>query len=262
MNKNMYKYLPLRFKEHNTSSVFYTGSIWQTHKSGTVVVLGFDGRFVYDKHRRPHYRRIIVQFEDGTKLSVDRSALSRGDLENPNRQSVYNRGFVGIGEFITHTNRTSTKEYKLWSGMFIRCYDPQTHKTHPTYKDCEVDERWWNFQTFCWDILKLKNYDHWRKSQSAYHLDKDIKVKGNKLYSKDTCMFVTARENSREAKTNKIKYDAFKDGIFVDTFTSQRDFARKYGISEASLSRLVKKVYPQHKGWTIREHKTEGEIIE
>ena len=27
------------------------------------------------------------------------------------------------------------------------------------------------------------------------HLDKDIKCKGNKVYSADTCMFVTAHDN-------------------------------------------------------------------
>jgi len=81
----------------------------------------------------------------------------------------------------------------------------------------------------------------------------NITVKGNKLYSIYTCLLVPTLTNTREAKTNKIPYKAYYYGEYIETFTAQRDFARKHNISESSLSRLVNGVYPSHKGWVIEK---------
>jgi len=37
----------------------------------------------------------------------------------------------------------------------------------------------------------------------TYQLDKDIKVQGNKLYSPDTCLFVTQEQNLAARKTGR-----------------------------------------------------------
>ena len=39
----------------------------------------------------------------------------------------------------------------------------------------------------------------------CFHLDKDILVKGNKLYSEDTCSFVPAEINTLFCKANKTR---------------------------------------------------------
>lgn len=76
----------------------------------------------------------------------------------------------------------SCEIYSTWSRMIARCYSVKLHLRLPTYKGCTVCEEW----------LTFSNFSKWYESNNVegYHLDKDIKIKGNKLYGPDTCLFV------------------------------------------------------------------------
>ena len=75
-----------------------------------------------------------------------------------------------------------------WRNMLNRCYSSQYHLSHPSYKECVVSDEWLLFSKF-----KL-----WMESQDweGKHLDKDLLVKGNKVYGPDTCLFVSPEVNS------------------------------------------------------------------
>ena len=78
--------------------------------------------------------------------------------------------------------------YSVWHSMIRRCYS-EYHKQHgPTYKGCSVCEEW----------RYLSNFKRWfdRNYKEGCHLDKDILVQGNKVYSPDTCCFVPQYVNS------------------------------------------------------------------
>lgn len=77
--------------------------------------------------------------------------------------------------------------YKKWQGMLRRCYDPQEHAKHPSYLGCSVCDEWLSFSAF----------KAWMERQDwqGKHLDKDILVNGNKLYSPATCVFVSESVN-------------------------------------------------------------------
>lgn len=77
--------------------------------------------------------------------------------------------------------------YKKWQSMFMRCYNQATHKNQPTYSECYVHESWHRFSTF----------KKWMLSQEweGKHLDKDLLVIGNRVYSEDTCVFVNRLTN-------------------------------------------------------------------
>jgi len=69
-----------------------------------------------------------------------------------------------------------------------RCYDPKYHITRPSYIGCSVDPKWHNYQVFAeWFYLNYK--DDWV-------LDKDLLIKGNKIYGEDNCIFIPARLNT------------------------------------------------------------------
>lgn len=78
--------------------------------------------------------------------------------------------------------------YRKWYDMMWRCYSPQAHKTSPTYTDCTVDKRWHKFSAFREWMIK----QDWQ----GKHLDKDIILPGNKIYSSETCCFVTSKVNA------------------------------------------------------------------
>lgn len=129
--------------------------------------------------------------------NVQMGHLRRNLVKNPYNKSVYGIGYVGVGETPTTENGRSTRVYRLWSDMLRRCYSGESK--YPTYSDCSVDESWHCFQTFASDIKSIEGYELWLKDHN-YQLDKDVKVEGNRLYSKDTCMFITFQENQSARK--------------------------------------------------------------
>ncbi len=79
--------------------------------------------------------------------------------------------------------------YDLWANMLKRCYHDRTGAT--------VDPRWHSFRCFLDTIHKVPGFAAWEQDTSM-HLDKDIRVPGNLVYSVETCTFVSAAENVQD----------------------------------------------------------------
>jgi hypothetical protein len=79
------------------------------------------------------------------------------------------------------------KFYQTWVSMLKRCYSQKTLEAHPTYKGCTVVQEWHSFMAFrAWMISQP-----WVGMQ----LDKDLLYPGNKVYSPETCIFVSSAVN-------------------------------------------------------------------
>lgn len=78
--------------------------------------------------------------------------------------------------------------FSKWEGILNRCYSESYQKRKPSYIGCTVCDEW----------LLFSNFKRWMESKSweGLHLDKDLKVTGNKVYSPEMCIFVTQRVNS------------------------------------------------------------------
>ena len=95
--------------------------------------------------------------------------------------------------------KCNAKTYNLWKDMLRRCNDTEFHQTKGrTYADCIVCEEWYTLSNFVRDIQTLENYDLWKENK-GYCIDKDIKIPGNKVYSKETCIFTTISNNAKDA---------------------------------------------------------------
>lgn len=96
----------------------------------------------------------------------------------------------GINDCINGTsiNGKHTKCYSLWKAMLERCYNKKHLKRYPTYEVCTVCDEW----------LLFSNFKKWfdKNYKEGYHLDKDILVQGNKIYSPNTCAFIPAHINT------------------------------------------------------------------
>lgn len=102
------------------------------------------------------------------------------------------RGLVyGVG---VNNDPTSTKIlkkdsiYTRWQGMLMRCYSEKFKETRPTYEHATVCEEWKiysNFRDWC------KQQDHEGK-----HMDKDLLVEGNTIYSPETVCFIPPELNA------------------------------------------------------------------
>lgn len=143
-----------------------------------------------------------VLFYDDTNttiFNVQFSHIKKRILKNPNHPVFYGVGFIGQGKHTTGTNGDCYKNCKCWIGMLERCYSDKYQLKKPTYIDCSVDERWHNFQVFA----------EWFENNytQGFELDKDILVKGNKVYSPETCCFVPREVNSLFTKRNSKRGD-------------------------------------------------------
>jgi hypothetical protein len=149
-----------------------------------------------------HSGNCTVKFLDThyIKYNVDFADIKRGEIKNPHHPSLLGIGFIGEGFYKTKHNYKMTPYYKRWVGMLKRCYSEEYQQKYPTYKGCAVVEEWHNFQNFAkWFE------DNWKDYMDSWDLDKDILVKGNKVYSPKTCCFVPSIINSLILKTKKAR---------------------------------------------------------
>lgn len=85
--------------------------------------------------------------------------------------------------------------------MLRRCYSDKYKKQFPTYKTCIACDEWLNFQNFA----EWYNQNFYTVKNENMHLDKDILVKGNKIYSPETCIFVPSRINKLFIKGDNFR---------------------------------------------------------
>lgn len=140
---------------------------------------------------------ITIQFNDGTIVyGKHYNSIKSGKVTNPNFKLFFGIGFIGIGKY---SQTTHLKIYQIWKSMLFRCYDTKYQIKFPTYIGCTVDKSWYNFQTFA----------EWCEQNYVenYELDKDILIKGNKIYSPNLCCFVPHEINSLFIKSNNIRGD-------------------------------------------------------
>ena len=78
--------------------------------------------------------------------------------------------------------------FQTWRNMLKRCYSKSYQEQKPTYKGCTVAEDWHTFSNFrAW--MEKQNFE-------GLQIDKDLLIKGNRVYSPETCMFVTPMVNT------------------------------------------------------------------
>ena len=135
-----------------------------------------------------------VRFEGGYETDVCCSHIRTGKIKNPYHHSVYEIGFVGIGEYGCMVDGKNTPEYSAWNNMLRRCYYDKTQEKNPTYKNVKVCDEWLNFQIFArWYEI---NYP--KINNISFDLDKDLLQQNveSKIYSPENCIFLPHKVNT------------------------------------------------------------------
>ncbi len=119
---------------------------------------------------------------------------------------VHGIGFKGM-DYPSYDGEKMLKEYDLWKSMLHRCTKEYGFK-RSAYAGVTCSENFKSYSLFyewCNKQVGFKNVD---EKGNYWQLDKDLLIKGNKVYSEDVCVFVPQRLNLL-----LIKYDA-KRGEF------------------------------------------------
>ena len=85
------------------------------------------------------------------------------------------------------------KRYTMWQAMLARCYSSYTKSVRPTYAEVSCVPNWTRYSKFHEYLKNMVGFEH--AVDGDWVLDKDILVKGNKLYSPDTCCFLPPEIN-------------------------------------------------------------------
>ena len=151
--------------------------------------------------------------------------------------------------------------YATWLRMLARCYRESYLKNTPSYTNCEVCDEW----------KRYSNFEKWFNNPSngykeGYALDKDILIKGNKLYSPSTCCFVPNEINALLIKHDSkrgeypigvsahdkrfcARISVFKKGsIWLGTFDTPQDAFNAYKqAKEQYIKEMASKYYKEGK---------------
>ena len=140
-------------------------------------------------------RDVQIQFlNTGYETVAKLNHIKSGCIKDPYVQSVYAIGIIGTKYPVSEGGK-DTKEYTLWKNMLQRCYSEVYKKQRPTYEGCEVSD---NFK--CYEYFYEWCHSQIGFDNEGWHLDKDLLIKGNKVYSESTCVFLPREINQTLTK--------------------------------------------------------------
>ncbi len=134
-----------------------------------------------------------VRFTDGTEVIASTSNILKGSVRNPFAPVIFGVAYNGIGPHKQH----NTLSHAYWYKMLQRGYCQNYKSKHPTYDDIIVCDEWLCYQTFADWCTKRKQY-----GKKGFNLDKDLLLKGNKVYHPDYCSLVPQAVNKLTVRKN------------------------------------------------------------
>lgn len=104
------------------------------------------------------------------------------------------------GKYPTRLNGDRPIQYKKWRSMLVRCYEPNFLNRNPHYIDCTVSENFKNYSYF-YEWYNDNNIS----SCDEFQVDKDLLIKGNKVYSEDSCVMLPVRINNTFIRKESVR---------------------------------------------------------
>ena len=182
-------------------------------------------------------KEVEIQFlKTGFKVVATLGNIRKGYVKDLYSPSVFGVGVVGT-KYPSEVNRVKTKEYELWCNMLRRCYSDSFKKKQPTYEGCEVGDKFKSYEYFyewCHSQIGFANKD--------WQLDKDLLIKGNKIYNESTCVFIPKDINSLLTKSAASRGEHLigvhwhkKGGAFAATVSKNKGKSEYLGLFNTEL---------------------------
>lgn len=109
-------------------------------------------------------------------------------------------------KYLARSGSKTTAEYTAWASMLRRCKE-STWIRQPTYVGTTCSENFKNYSFFYEWCQKQVGFGERDSAGNKWQLDKDLLVKGNKIYSEDTCVFVPPVLNLLLSRCSSSKGD-------------------------------------------------------
>jgi hypothetical protein len=149
-----------------------------------------------------------------------------------------------------HTTGFVCPYYLVWQKILERCYSEKYLKVKPTYVGCEIHPSW----------IYLSNFIKWVDSQpnkdwQNYQPDKDLLIKGNKIYAPDTVVFIS-RDLNMFMNTNKGQRGEYLLGVSYypnATLKFRAACSNPFTKKQVKLG-FYKTEIEAHKAWQAKKH--------
>ena len=169
------------------------GDVFKTKSYGDLIITK------YVNSKAVCVKFVVTGYETTTKASN----VIAGSVKDRLLPTVHGIGITGDSQ--VRVDGKHTKEYRLWNNMLKRCYSVGCQKVRPTYIDCSISENFRYleyFKEWCNNQIGFNSVDEKGK---PFALDKDILVKGNRVYNEDVCVFVPQEVNLLFTKRDKSR---------------------------------------------------------
>lgn len=150
---------------------------------------------------------ITIEFQDEYKERVysNYSDFVKGRIKNPYHPTVCGVGITG-NKYSIRINGKIIKEYTAWHNMLLRCFSEEYKEKEQTYENVTCCKEWLLFENFYKWLHEQENFDKWFNGD-RWSVDKDILMKGNKIYKPNLCCLVPQGVNSLFAKGDSVRGD-------------------------------------------------------
>lgn len=198
-------------------------------------------------------KEVLVKFlKTGTEVWCTRKNAFEGVVKDK-----YFPTICGVGYYGNALPKRSCPKiemaYNVWFKMLSRCYDARI-KQAKNYGDCSVSENFTSFEHFSTWYLSQVGSD-----KGNWQLDKDLLVKGNRVYSEDTCCLVPAEINNllrRYTKNSSMckgvhyntklgKFSAHLLGKYIGLFATEIE---AFYVYKEAKEAYIKEVAEKYKG--------------
>jgi len=200
------------------------------------------------------YGYICDNLNTGTVKICSKSQIKKGYIRDEFYPHIYGVGYTGGIK-----NPSSHFLYVRWEGMLNRCYN----KSHIYYRlyggdNVTVNKRWHNFTNFVNDSYKIDGYNKDKIINNELQLDKDKKQlkSHNKIYSKDTCTWLTSCENhnqidiSHDIRSNQELFKFYNENDNkIYYHYNQSKINELFNFSRTCVSRCLSENWRKHKGY-------------
>ena len=184
---------------NNVSYKDCVGKVCKSKSSGDFKIVKYNDK-----------KNVEIQFlNTGFKAVVELGSIRKGGVKDRYSPSVFGVGIIGA-KYPSKVNGVLTKEYKLWTSMLVRCYSDNSKKRQPTYEGCEVSNNFKSYEYFYEWCNKQVGF-----GVEGFDLDKDLLIKGNKVYSEDSCVFIPTEINSLLVKRENMR-GKYLIGVYWD----------------------------------------------
>lgn len=221
-----------------------------------------------DKHRNTYFRVKFIK-TGGENISTI-GGIKTGQVKDYLTPTFYGIGFLG------NDYPRGTKEIGIWNGMLSRCYN-KNDAAYGSYggKGVSVEENWHDFSKFYNELRLVDGWDEGKFLKNEIVLDKDLKQQTvpfeNKVYSRNTCVFITPSENSKLANKSRIvSFSALSpEGVYYPKESNIEEFFKEKGIKnpEHAYPLISGKAYSKTNsnktvsGWAFGKENTSKEKL-